>query len=62
MQLNNLKPAWQQFKLLNEMQHIASEEILSMIELQDDKDTSIRQKVLFKVAIFIVITILCQGG
>ena len=62
MQLNNLKPAWKQIKLLNGMQPIESEVILSMIEESGSLDKPKLQIVFFNVVMFIVITIFCQGG
>ena len=62
MQLNNLRPAWKQIKLLNALQPIASEEILSIIEGSGNSDRPKLQSVFFNVVMFIVITIFCQGG
>jgi len=62
MQLNNLKPAWKQLKLLNAMQHIDSKEILSMIERTEKTNKTNLQRVVLNTIMFIIITIFCQGG
>ena len=56
MQLNDLKPAWKQLKLLNALNPIESNEILSIIESRENRNKTKLQRV------FIVITIFCQGG
>lgn len=62
MQLNDLKPAWKQLKLLNAMNHIESNEILSIIERRENMNKTKLQRVLLNIIMFIVITIFCQGG
>ena len=62
MQLNDLKPAWKQLKLLNAMNHIESNEILSIIERRENTNKTKLQRVLLNIIMFIVITIFCQGG
>ena len=62
MQLNDLKPAWKQLKLLNALNTIESNEILSIIESRENMNKTKLQRVLLNIVIFIVITIFCQGG
>ena len=62
MQLNDLKPAWKQLKLLNAMNHIESNEILSIIERRENTNKTKLQRVLLNIIMFVVITIFCQGG
>ena len=62
MQLNDLKPAWKQLKLLNALYPIESNEILSIIESRENRNKTKLQRVLLNIVIFIVITIFCQGG
>ncbi len=62
MQLNDLKPAWKQLKFLNSMQHIDSNEILSIIDSQENSSNSKAHTVLLKVVSFIAIIFFCQGG
>ncbi len=62
MNLNNLKPAWQQFQLLNSMQSIDKEEILFIIERDEAKPTGRVHKFLMTSVMLIVLTVCCQGG
>ena len=62
MQLNDLKPAWKQLKLLNAMNQIESNEILSIIASRENTNKTKLQRVLLNIVIFIVITIFCQSG
>ena len=62
MQLNDLKPAWKQLKLLNALNTIESNEILSIIESRENMNKTKLQRVFLNIVIFIVITIFCQGG
>jgi len=62
MRLNNLKPAWDQLKILNAMPQIESAEILSIIEGAENAGKNKLQRMLFSLVMFIVITIFCQGG
>jgi hypothetical protein len=62
MELNNLKPAWKQLKLMNAIQQIDSNEILSIIEKPGSLNNIKLQRFLFGLVIFIFITIFCQGG
>jgi hypothetical protein len=60
MQLNDLESAWKQFKLLNAMHRIESNEILSIIEMAEKVDRT--KLLLLNLVIVIVITFICQGG
>jgi hypothetical protein len=62
MNLNNLKPAWRQFRLLNSLQSIDKEEILFMIEQAEERSISKIDRSLVNSILFAVLTICCQGG
>jgi len=62
MNLNNLKPAWQQFRLLNSLQSIRKGEILFIIEQAEDMRTSKMHRGLINSIMFTVLVICCQGG
>lgn len=61
MNLNNLKPAWKQFLLVNSMEPLNREEILCIIE-QTDQQSIIRLPGYMTTIIFIILTTCCQGG
>lgn len=61
MHLNNLKLAWEQLKIMNALQLIESNEILSIIEKPENMNIKL-QRFLFGLVMFIFITIICQGG
>ena len=62
MHLNNLKTAWQQLKIMNAMPSIESNEILSIIEESESTNNLKLQRLFFDLAMFILITFICQGG
>jgi hypothetical protein len=62
MNLNNLKPAWRQFRLLNSMQSMDKEEILLIIERAEEMSISKIHRYLINSVIFTVLTICCQAG
>ena len=62
MNLNNLKPAWRQFRLLNSMQSMDKEEILFIIGRAEDMRISKIPRGLINSIMFAVLTIFCQGG
>lgn len=62
MHLNNLRIAWKQLKMINAIQLIESNEILSIIEKPENMNNMKLQRFLFGLAMFIFITIICQGG
>jgi hypothetical protein len=62
MNLNNLKPAWRQFRLLNAMPSMDKEEILSIIERAEEMSVSKIHKGPINAILFTVLTICCQGG
>lgn len=62
MQLDELKPAWKQLKLLHSMQRIPTGEILSMIGEHDQRSTRKGPRVLLSLVLFIVMTLFFQGG
>lgn len=62
MNLNNLKPAWRQFQLLNSMQSMDKEEILLIIERAEEMSISNIHRYLITAIMFTVLIIGCQGG
>jgi hypothetical protein len=62
MQLNNLKIAWKQLKIMNAIQLIESNEILLIIEKPENMNSIKLQRFFFGLVMFIFITIFCQGG
>ncbi len=62
MQLSNFNSAWKQLKLLNALQQIDSEEILSIIERSEKTNQSKLRTVALTLGVFIVITFFFQGG
>lgn len=62
MQLNDLKSAWRQLKLVNTFDHVESKEILSIIETPENTNRGKLQRVFFNMVIFIIITMICQSG
>ncbi len=62
MQLNKLKPAWNQLKLASAMQQIDSNDILAIIEGQENTKATKAKRVLLNIVMVIVITIFCQSG
>jgi len=62
MNLDNLKPAWQKFRLVNSMQVIDKHEILFLLENHELKAISFKARVLTNVITFIVLILFCQGG
>ena len=62
MSLNNLKPAWRQFRLYNSMQSLDQEEMLWLLERVERLTTNKTNRFLVNAIMFIVLTICCQGG
>jgi hypothetical protein len=63
MNLNDLKPAWKQFRILNSIEAIDEKEILFIIEEADRRPALGRLPVfLTNTVLFIMLTICCQGG
>lgn len=62
MNLNNLKPAWKQFVLVNSMQPLDQQEILLMIERADRETTRRLPRLMASTLLLIILTISCQGG
>jgi hypothetical protein len=62
MNLDNLKPAWQQFRLVNSMQLMDKEEILLIIERAEDITLSKIHRGLIYSILFTVLVFCCQGG
>ena len=62
MNLNNLKPAWRQFRLFNSMQPIDQNEILFIIERADRQTVKRVPGFMTATIVFIILTVFCQGG
>jgi hypothetical protein len=62
MNLNNLKPAWHQFRLLNSLQSIDKDEILLILERAEDRTINNTYRLLISSIVFAILTICCQGG
>jgi hypothetical protein len=62
MNLDNLKPAWQQFKILNSMRQTDHEEIVLMLERAEGMAASKTNRLVMYTFMFVVLTIFCQGG
>ena len=62
MNLDNLKTAWQQFRFLNSMQLMEQHEILQLLENGENKTANKSRSLLIHTALFILITLCCQGG
>ncbi len=62
MNLNNLRPAWRQFRSLNALDRIGEAEILDIIACQENLATSRLPRLLFNTVMFIMLTLCCQGG
>lgn len=62
MNLDNLKPSWRQFRLLNSMQLLDQEEILFILERAEGIAISKTNRFLMNPIMFIVLTFCCQGG
>ena len=62
MYLSNLKIAWKQLKIMNAVQLIESNEILSIIEKPENINNFKLHRFLIGLAMFIFMVIFCQGG
>ena len=62
MQLNDLKSAWQHYKLHGAMAPVESGEILSILDAYENRTKARLQRIVFSVAMFIAVAIFCQGG
>lgn len=62
MQLNDLKPAWQQLKLKKALEPIDTKEILSLIEQPENIKRTGFTRALVNIVMFIGLIIFCQGG
>ena len=60
MNLNDLKPTWQQFKLLNSMCPMDQAEIMMLLERAEGRSKTTR--LLIHAVMFLVITFFFQGG
>ncbi len=62
MPLNNLRSAWRQLKIMNGIQLIESNEILSIIEDSRSTNSTDLPKLLLRLAALILVTFICQAG
>ncbi len=62
MQLNDLKSAWEQMKLIHSLEPIISSEVLDIIEQPQSSGKGKAQSILLNVVVFIIITMICQSG
>ncbi|MEL6535562.1 MAG: hypothetical protein AAFQ98_09140 [Bacteroidota bacterium] len=61
MNLNDLRPAWRQYKLMNAMDPLDAGEILTLIDgVENGQETKMRRVVLALI-MFITITFIFQG-
>jgi len=61
MQLNEFKSAWQQLKVINSLEPVVPQDILTIIDDASIKSVSKRQ-LLVNIAMFIALVMICQGG
>jgi len=62
MNLNNLKPAWRQFRLLNSMEAMDREEILLIIDQAEAGSISTIHRYLINSFIVALLIVCCQAG
>jgi hypothetical protein len=62
MNLDNLRPAWRQFRLSNSLRRMEQGEILFMLERAEGMALSKTNRFLTPSLVFVVLTICCQGG
>lgn len=62
MNLNNLKPAWKKYKLLNSMRPMDHEEIHLILERAESSAITKTNRFVIHTFVFIAITLCCQGG
>jgi hypothetical protein len=62
MNLNSLKPAWQQFRFLNSMPSMEKDEILFIIERAEEMRIYNTHRYLINTLMFTILIISCQGG
>ena len=62
MNLDNLKPAWQQFRLSNSIQRMDQKEIFLILERAEEIAITKTSRLLIHAAMFIALTLCCQAG
>jgi hypothetical protein len=62
MNLDNLKPAWAHFRVVNSMQQIDQSEMLMMLENSEGMTINKTSRFLIHTFSFLLIIICCQGG
>ena len=61
MQLNEFKSTWQQLKVINSLEPVVPQDILTIIDDASSQSVSKRQ-LLVNIAMFIALVMICQGG
>ncbi len=62
MNLNNLRPAWRRFRLLNSMQSMSQQEIMLMLEAAENTAVNKTNRLVLHIAMFVVLVFFFQGG
>ena len=62
MNLDDLKPAWRQYKLSQAMEPLEVNEVLSLIDLAEDTRTTRVRWVVLNLVLFLSITFMITGG
>jgi hypothetical protein len=62
MNLNDLKPAWRQFRLFNALQPMDQEEILSIIAQAERQTTGRLPRFMTNTVVFMILIVCCQAG
>ena len=62
MNLDDLQPAWRQYKLSQAMEPLEVNEVLSLIDLAEDTRTTRVRWVVLNLVLFLSITFMITGG
>lgn len=62
MQIKDLKTAWKQLQVVNDLQPLETDEILLLLDKNESLSKLRTQRVFAQIIVFVVLTILCQGG
>jgi hypothetical protein len=62
MNLNNLKPAWRRFQVVNALSPLNQHDILLMLENAEEHATTKTNRLLMHSALFLVLTFCFHGG
>ncbi|MEQ9423931.1 MAG: hypothetical protein RJQ09_05905 [Cyclobacteriaceae bacterium] len=61
MNIDNLRPAWQQFKIQHSLSELSQDEILEMVMAKEEQVSNKFQK-LYNHFAWLLILLICQGG